>query len=152
MYKTILVPLDGSERAEKIVPYVEELAKCMGSHVVFLQVIEAPVSFSGMNTGQVDRVFQAYQQELSLAEDYVRNIQEDFRTKGIPTQACVEHGAVVETITKVAETTNADMIALASHGRTGLARVFYGSVAAGILNKTSRPIMVIRAETEKEPV
>ena len=48
-------------------------------------------------------------------------------------------------IIDVAEREDADLIAMASHGHTGLARVFYGSVAAGVLNKADRPLLLIRA-------
>jgi len=51
----------------------------------------------------------------------------------------------VETIISVAQRENADLIAIASHGRSGLSRVFYGSVAAGIMQKIDRPILIIRA-------
>ena len=44
---------------------------------------------------------------------------------------------------------DADLIAMASHGRTGLARVFYGSVATGVLHKVDRPLLLIRAEDEE---
>jgi nucleotide-binding universal stress UspA family protein len=47
---------------------------------------------------------------------------------------------------ELADQHNIDLIAMASHGRTGLARVFYGSVAAGILNRAERPLLVIRAQ------
>ncbi|MCB0137738.1 MAG: universal stress protein, partial [Caldilineaceae bacterium] len=54
-------------------------------------------------------------------------------------------GPVVTAILDVAEREKADLIAMASHGRTGLSRVFYGSVAAGILHKADRPLLLIRA-------
>lgn len=52
---------------------------------------------------------------------------------------------MVSTLLAVAERENADLIGLASHGRTGLGRVFYGSVAAGLLNQTDHPLLLIRA-------
>ena len=58
----------------------------------------------------------------------------------------VEQGPVVGTILNVAEREQVDLIAMASHGRTGLARVFYGSVAAGILQQVDRPLLLIRSE------
>lgn len=55
------------------------------------------------------------------------------------------YGPVVEEIAQSAEREEADLIAMASHGRTGLARVFYGSVAAGVLHRLDRPLFLIRS-------
>jgi nucleotide-binding universal stress UspA family protein len=59
-----------------------------------------------------------------------------------------EEGPVVRTILDVAQRENVDLIAMASHGRTGLARVYYGSVAAGVLHQVDRPLLLIRAEDD----
>jgi len=75
---------------------------------------------------------------------YLASVQDYFQKKGIEASSVVEHGAVVETIISVAQRENVDMIAIASHGRSGLSRVFYGSVAAGIMQKIDRPLLVIR--------
>jgi nucleotide-binding universal stress UspA family protein len=93
MYNTILVPLDGSKRAEAILAHVEQLAHRFGASVVLLQVIEP----------------------------------------------------VVNTIIEAAKSEEADLIALASHGRTGLSRVYYGSVAAGVLHRVDRPLLLVRS-------
>ncbi|HUV92071.1 MAG TPA: universal stress protein, partial [Anaerolineales bacterium] len=68
------------------------------------------------------------------------------RQKGIQAKSFVEQGPVVKTIINVAEREGVDLIAMASHGRSGLSRVFYGSVAAGVLNQVARPLLLIRAE------
>ena len=102
MFSKILVPLDGSKRAETILPYVEQLAQQNDADVVLLQVL-AP-------------------------------------------GAALEQGPIVRTILDVAERENVKMIAMASHGRTGLARVFYGSVAAGVLHQADRPLLIVRAD------
>jgi nucleotide-binding universal stress UspA family protein len=61
----------------------------------------------------------------------------------------VTYGPVVEGIINLAEKEGVDLIALASHGRGGLSRVFYGSVAAGLLHRVDRPLLIIRSrETE----
>jgi nucleotide-binding universal stress UspA family protein len=148
MYKTILVPLDGSPRAEKILPYVEELARCMDSTLIVMQVLETHMSFSGMEVSQQEAAFEAYKQEFRAAEAYVAKIQEDFHAKGLHCQVRVEHGAIVQTIVRVSRQANVDMIAMASHGRSGLARVFYGSVAVGVLHLADRPLMLIRSDGE----
>ncbi|MCB9135638.1 MAG: universal stress protein [Anaerolineales bacterium] len=148
MYKTILVPLDGSTRAEKILPYVEEIARCMDSTLIVMQVLEAQMSFTGMEMAQQEAAFEAYKHELHSAETYIAQIQADLYAKGLHCQARVEHGTVVQSIIRVSRQTNTDLIAMASHGRTGLGRVFYGSVAAGVLHQADRPLLLIRSEGE----
>jgi nucleotide-binding universal stress UspA family protein len=59
------------------------------------------------------------------------------------------HGPVVEAILTTAECEKVDLIAMASHGRTGLAQVFYGSVAAGVLNRIDRPLLLVRSQETK---
>jgi nucleotide-binding universal stress UspA family protein len=60
-----------------------------------------------------------------------------------------EVGPVVSTILCVAQREAVDLIAMASHGRSGLSRAFYGSVAAGVLNQVDRPMLLIRARSEE---
>jgi nucleotide-binding universal stress UspA family protein len=55
----------------------------------------------------------------------------------------------VEAITKTAELEGADLIAMASHGRTGLSQVFYGSVAAGVLHRANRPLLLVRSRDDE---
>jgi nucleotide-binding universal stress UspA family protein len=148
MYEVILVPLDGSPRAEAILPYVEEMALARHSKVIFLQVIEP----STMMVTPYDMV-PYYDKELAdqivaEAQNYVNARIAEFREKGIDAEALVMQGAVVRAILDVAEQKNAGLIAMASHGRTGLGRVFYGSVAAGVLHSAERPLLLVRAQRE----
>ncbi len=85
------------------------------------------------------------QQWVEEAKQYLGAVSNAFREKGLDVQVLVEQGPVVRTILDVAEREDADLIAMASHGRSGLARVFYGSVAAGILHQADRPLLLVRA-------
>ena len=80
------------------------------------------------------------------AKDYLAGLKEEFREKDIPAKLFVEEGPVVGSIISVAEREGVDLIAMASHGRTGLSHVFYGSVAAGVLHLVNRPLLLIRAD------
>ena len=151
MYQTLLVPLDGSPRAESILPHVEKLAIRFKSTVIFLQVVEPPLQFVNPSfyetTIQTDIIHEYLEDFKRKKEDisaYLTGIQEGFQKKGIDAGIIVEQGGAVETIISVAQRENADLIAIASHGRSGLSRVFYGSVAAGIMQKIDRPMLIIR--------
>jgi nucleotide-binding universal stress UspA family protein len=146
MYDIILVPLDGSTRAETILPYVEDLALGRKSKVILLQVIEPSMLMVTpydmvpyYDTALAERV-------VAEAKNYLAGRQGEFQEKGIEAESLVEQGAVVQSILAVADRKNANLIAMASHGRTGLARVFYGSVAAGVLQSADRPLLLVRAQ------
>jgi nucleotide-binding universal stress UspA family protein len=150
MYNCILVPLDGSKRAERILPYVEKLALNFGSKVVFLQVVETFFVYTSEYSYYTDASLAEEERERTRgeAEDYLKGLQGEFTEKGLQARFLIAEGPIVRTIIELAEAEGADLIAMASHGRTGLARVFYGSVAAGILHQVDRPLLLIRSEGE----
>lgn len=145
MYNSILVPLDGSKRAERILVHVERLALCFAARVVFLQVVRSP---RAIISGEASEIV-LYQKELEhltdQAKTYLAALKGEFREKGIDARTCVSHGPVVKTIIDAAEREAVDLIAMTSHGWTGLARVFYGSVAAGVLNQAAGPLLIVRS-------
>jgi len=147
MYKTILVPLDGSKRAEAILPHVEELAQHYKSKIIFMQAIE-PLPLVFGPEGDITLHQKELKERTNYVESYLTGIRGEFHEKGINAHIHVAHGPVVEGIIKVAEKEGVDLIALASHGRSGLSRVFYGSVAAGVLHRIDRPLLLIRSHAD----
>ena len=144
MYNAILVPLDGSNRAEAILSHVEDLAQRYGATVIFVEVVE-PVPYSvGLDQDYLV-LREEFERRVQRAESYLAALQSEFRKKGIEARTCVTSGPVVDAIIKTAEREGADLIAMASHGRTGLSQVFYGSVAAGVLHRIDRPLLLIRS-------
>jgi nucleotide-binding universal stress UspA family protein len=152
MYNKILVPLDGSERAEKILPHVEELARLYDAKVIFLRVLECPPAVSGIVGSSFDEALchQKLQRRKKEALSYLATWQDKFHEKGIDVRTHLGDGRIVEAIIDTAEREGADLIALTSHGRTGLSRVFYGSVAAGVLHRADRPLLLIRSQSHPQ--
>jgi len=145
MYKTILVPLDGSKRAESILSHVETLARSFKSKVIFFVAIE-PVLMLEYNEiiGMSEFMEQNdYMKEKTAA--YLDSLQKKFSQKGIEVRTLIGHGPAVKEIVDAAARENADLVAMASHGRTGLSRTFYGSIAAGVLQRIDRPLLLIRS-------
>lgn len=146
MYKTILVPLDGSARAEAILSHVQGLAKALSSKVVFLEVLDPTVAavppYDFVPVIDADELAK----QTAAVDSYLSKFVKAFQEQGIEAIEMTEPGSPVRTILEVAARENADLIAMASHGRTGLARVFYGSVSAGVLQQTDRPLLIVRAE------
>ena len=149
MYQKILVPLDGSRRGERILPHIAEMARRYEAEVIFLQVLEPNAiiadPYEALAYIEMDALFKQYEEE---ARTYLTKWQANFEAKNIVASVCVERGGVVNTIIEIAEREEVDLIAMSSHGRTGLARVFYGSVAAGVLHRVERPLLLIRSQDE----
>jgi nucleotide-binding universal stress UspA family protein len=145
MYNTILVPLDGSKRAEAILAHVEQLAHRFGASVVLLQVIEPVPLLVGLRGAEVGLEQLELGRRMKEAKSYLAALKGEFREKGIDARTLVDYGPVVNTIIEAAKSEEADLIALASHGRTGLSRVYYGSVAAGVLHRVDRPLLLVRS-------
>lgn len=145
MYTKILVPLDGSSRAEAILPHVEELAHCHHSQVIFLSVLDPSTTLSTLEGMEIGIDQQMIQEQADAARHYLAGKEGEFREKNIESRSIIRYGAVVNAIITTAEDEKVDLIAIASHGRTGLARFFYGSVAAGILQQVDSPLLLVRA-------
>jgi nucleotide-binding universal stress UspA family protein len=148
MYEKILVPVDGSKRAEMIRPHVRELARRFQATVFFIMVIELTYA-NGIAETYISISEKVFKAKLRDAELYLEKIAAKFRDKGIDCKTLVAHGPVVETIIEAASNEDVDLIVMTSHGRGGLARIFYGSVAAGILNRVDRPLFIVRSRWDE---
>ena len=148
-YKTILVPLDGSERAEVILPHVENLASHKQARVVFTQVVE-PTKRSFVLDPHAPPRYQYNTAQGEQAHDYLTQMVDRFEAKGIVAGMILMWGPPLDGITQAAEESNADLIAMSSKGRTGLKQVVYGSVAAGVLNRVKRPLLMVHQESTPE--
>ena len=146
MYKSVLVPLDGSKRAEAILPHIEYLARNTGAKVILMRVIEPEPRMVA-----AEPVYTSFNTENQLfkmkeIESYLASRCGEFREQGIETKHLVSHGGpVIDEIINAIEREDVDLIAMASHGRTGLARVLFGSVAADVLHRVERPLLIIRS-------
>jgi nucleotide-binding universal stress UspA family protein len=144
MYKKILVPLDGSRRAEMIRPHVRELASRFQATVILMKVIE--INFTGLGREELAGFWEAdLDRFIKESKSYLAGVAAKLQISGIDCKKFVTHGPVVQRIIEVANNENADLVAMTSHGFGGLARIFYGSVAAGVLNRIDRPIFIVRS-------
>jgi nucleotide-binding universal stress UspA family protein len=145
MYSYILVPLDGSKRAEAILSHVEELAKRYDAQVILLHVVETVSAPMGPEGVVVALEQQELERHTEQALSYLTTWQKEFRAKDIDARTSIYYGPVVQAIIRAAECECADLIAMASHGRSGMSQVFYGSVAVGVLHRVDRPLLLVRA-------
>lgn len=143
-YQNILVPVDGSETSYAAVAQAAELAKAFGGKITVVQVLAldpyiAAEYISATQTN--DLIERARTSVLKTLEEAVAK----FSDLGIPVEAKLLEGQVVHReIIKEAETSKADLIVIGSHGRTGLKRLFLGSVAQSVLGEAHIPVLVVR--------
>lgn len=147
MYKKILVPLDGSKRAEKILPHAADLAERYQAEVILLTVNEYRMAF-GIEGAFVEYNRKDFDAQTDKTRSYLEKVAAGLAKKKIACEVRVANGSAVDAIIATAEKEKADLIAMASHGGGGLTRVFYGSVAAGVLNRVDRPLLIVRSRSK----
>ena len=148
MYKKILVPLDGSELAECVLPHVESIAKgCGVQEVVFLRVAEPVPLPSGddSTTFSYEAVERLDRQNRANAENYMSQVARRTKYKGVIIRSEVVTGRAAESIAQYATKNGVDLITIATHGRSGVSRWVWGSVADRILRSSCVPVLMIRA-------
>ncbi|MFP3976088.1 MAG: universal stress protein [Dehalococcoidia bacterium] len=147
MYDRILVPLDGSELAECVLPHVESIAKgCEVQDVVFLRVIEPFEMPSGgdgptFTEEDTDRINS---QNKATAESYLTRLKERTQYDGVSIQTKVISGKPAESIIEYANDNGVDLITIATHGRSGISRWVWGSVTDRVTRSASVPVLIIR--------
>jgi nucleotide-binding universal stress UspA family protein len=138
----ILVGLDGSPLAETILPFVESLAGKLGARVTLLHVTSVPEPAPPITAHP--SIDQLVARATALAREYLRGPESRLTAAGIDTRIAVASGDAAENIVRYAMDQRCDMIALATHGRSGVQRWAYGSVAERALQTTTVPLLLIR--------
>ncbi|KPK48476.1 MAG: hypothetical protein AMJ77_00085 [Dehalococcoidia bacterium SM23_28_2] len=146
MFDKILVPLDGSPVAQAILPYVMLVAKGFHSRVILFHVAESALD-------QEDPEQKTYADETMerirpLAENYLAGVADEFRKQGIDVETRVVGGRATAKILEHAEQENVGLIALSTHGRSGLARWVMGSGVDRILRACEQPVLLVRPRDE----
>ena len=142
MYKRALVPLDGSSVAETIIPFIVDIAGPLDMEVVLLRVVEpmTPVVIEGSRQIELEDV----EARRTDAEEYLAPIAVELRNKAVRVESRVRRGNPTEEIVAAARETGADLIAMSTHGRGGLGRLVFGSVAQAVLRHVDMPVLLMR--------
>ena len=155
MYKRILVTLDGSALAEQVLPHVKALIEGRPDTRIFLlsiaQVIDAAAASAmlypiAVYPGRpIDEQAERRRLEDELCS-YLRSIELQLNQNGNSVNSEVRFGQPAEEIIAYAHDIQADLIAMSTHGRSGLARWAYGSVADRVLHAAECPVLLVRAK------
>lgn len=147
MYKKAIVPLDGSIVAEGIIPLVLEIAGPLDMEVVLLRVV-VPIPPSVIEGSRHVEVEDREKRRIE-AEEYFAPTVSKLRAKGVRVTTQVRRGEPAAEILAGAKAAGADLIAMTTHGRSGLGRLLFGSVAEAVLRHSEIPVFLMR-QTEAQ--
>lgn len=143
MYKSILVPLDGSKLAEAILPEIEKIALELKSQIILVRVSRAHV-LPGVDPS--DAQIRAVRQ----SEEYLQGLERQLTSKGFEVEVHTPYGDSAEKILETCSRHDVDLIAMSTHGRSGLGRWLLGSVAEKIVRHSEKPVLLLRAQKSTE--
>jgi nucleotide-binding universal stress UspA family protein len=142
MYRRALVPLDGSALAEAIIPFMLDIAGPLDLEVVLLRVI-VPVPPEVVE-GARHVVVEDVEQRMAEAREYLAPLAAELAARGVRVRCEVRHGDPTSEIVAVARDVDADLITMTTHGRSGLGRLLFGSVAEAVLRQAELPVFLMR--------
>jgi nucleotide-binding universal stress UspA family protein len=160
MYKSIVVTLDGSKFAEQALPHARACAKAFHSECLYLLAVIPATEFQPIVTAEIYPVFvsdefvesqQALVNEFEQSlNTYLNSVVNDLAKEGIAAIPVIRHGNAADEILAFAREKNVDLIVMSTHGRSGLSRWVYGSIADKVLRGAHLPVLLIRAQENKE--
>lgn len=143
-YQNILVPVDGSETSFAAVAKAAELAKAFGSRITVVQVLtlDPYIAAEYITANQTNDLIERARASIVKT---LEEAKQKFTEQGVEAETKLLEGQVIaREITNAAKDLNADLIVIGSHGRTGLKKLFLGSVAQSILSEGTTPVLVVR--------
>ncbi len=138
----ILVPLDGSAFGESALPYACTMAQVLNTKIVLLRVIPIPL-FSMVLTDGLSAMEQRLNMEQADAGQYLAQVAQRLTETGLNVETRTCSGGAVSGIVEQGETTHASMIVITPHGRIGMNELIMGSVARGVMEWSSRPLLLV---------
>ncbi|MBP1686634.1 MAG: uspa protein [Deltaproteobacteria bacterium] len=143
--KRILVPIDFSKDSLDALTYATQFAASFGADVTLLHVVEpiyyaAPTDIYTANAN----IAALLEQQRRVAETQLGRIASSLEKKGQRVRAAIKTGAASKVIVDSAKKERADLIIMATHGRTGLAHMFMGSVAEKVVRSAACPVLTVR--------
>ncbi len=139
---SILIPLDGSAFAEKALPHAAALARVFGGLILLVRAVGLPMaaySYPGMGLVQ-----ESLEEEQRESEAYLGEVAQRLRADGLSVQTVVREGWPADIIVYRGAALGARLIVMATHGRTGVARLLLGSVALDVIRRSPLPVLLIR--------
>jgi nucleotide-binding universal stress UspA family protein len=143
MYERLLVPLDGSQVAETILPFAAQIAGPVDAEVLLLRVMEPMSGASALASGGIVAPDVLVLEQLD-AKRYLDEVAKQLTARGLRARTVVRLGSPAAEIADIAKAEKVDLIALTTHGRTGIRRAVFGSVAQTVLRAAAVPVLMFR--------
>ena len=146
MYSRILVPLDGSDLSEHVLPYVITLGQALDCPIELIRIPENPPLYTGGEFGSIPVAYEDYAEEQRIADSqsYLDNKADSLRENGLKVTTMVRTGRAAQNIVDEAMRDEGMVVAMATHSRSGVARWILGSVADAVLRKSANHLLLIR--------
>ena len=141
MYQRILVTLDQSELAEQALPHAVVVAEAMAAEIELVCVVPV-VDSEAMQAGGAAFDWKAATEE---AQQYLDGIRGRVEQAGLTCTTTVRQGDITEEILRHCQESESDLIVMSTHGRSGLGRWVYGSIADRVLRYAEVPVLLVRA-------
>lgn len=148
MLRQIIVPLDGSTLAEHALPHAAAMARATSSSLVLLQVVPALMN-TGPSSWSTSRsvLLKSDKEDSDRAQTYLSRLEAGLRVEGVEVETRVRQGDAAKVIvSEVSDDPSIFLIAMSTHGRSGLGRWFFGSVAEKVLRTSCVPLLLIRPD------
>lgn len=146
MFSKILVPLDGSARAERALPVAAHIAKTRNATVTLLRVVSELADVGGYMIPSVATDQGVIEREEFEARDYLNALAKSHMLHGVKVETRVDFGLPAQVILDIVKTEGIDGVIIGSHGRTGLSRWVLGSVAQPIVRNSTAPVLLLRQQ------
>lgn len=144
MFQNLLVPLDGSERAEQALRVAMRLARASGGSLLLVRVVDTLNEFGMYSAGAAMFLQTLVERDLKDATEYLTSTAHACRSEGVATKIAVFTGQAAEQILEVARSQQIDLIVMCSHGYTGIKRWALGSVAQKVARSSPMPVLLLR--------
>lgn len=149
MIKRIIVPLDGSEHSESALPYAVSFAKALGASVVLLHAVSEPVIDMFADEQIIwDNIDELRESARRASAEYLQRVSARLTADGITNIVHNVYGVAADVILDYATSGSGDLIAMSTHGRSGIRRFVMGSVATRVVNGTDTPLLLVQPQEE----
>ncbi len=151
MFSRVMVPLDGSKVGEAAIPVIEHLVDKLapGTKVEVILIGVITILRHWVVVGEASAPVSYTDEELKLIKervtDYLNKTGESLKKKGVSLSTIVVAGNAADEIIKATEESKADLIAMSTHGRSGLRRLAFGSITDKVLRRSPVPVLMVRA-------
>ena len=145
MYKTILVPIENSDADRTILEHVEALARLTGARVIVMHVAD------GWAARHFDELKLRESEEMQADRAYLARVRSDLQQQGLEVEALLRMGDPAKEICRAAEELGVDLIAMATHGHTGVSDMIHGQTVDHVRHKVKMPVLLLKRRPSPAP-